>query len=106
MYFNNSNNVTYLHTARNIPLLLNSMEYSPLEVIEIIPPDSAEIDVMKKTKCGWIRASLVLFQRDNTVSDVKLVYLSEIPLSFLNQIKGRTDITKLILITHWNHRTR
>ena len=52
MYFNNSNNVTYLHTARNIPLLLNSMEYSPLEVIEIIPPDSAEIDAMKKTKCN------------------------------------------------------
>ena len=30
-----------LHTARNIPFELNSMAYSPLVVIAIIPPDSA-----------------------------------------------------------------
>lgn len=30
-----------LHTARNIPFELNSIAYSPLVVIAIMPPDSA-----------------------------------------------------------------
>ena len=32
----------YLHTARNIPFELNSIEYSPEDSIAIIPPDSAD----------------------------------------------------------------
>ena len=32
----------HLHTARNIPFELNSIEYSPEDSIAIIPPDSAD----------------------------------------------------------------